>query len=144
MIRCGGDRWVSFTIKPHVCDGVLTFSGQAENGASVSYDANDTAPFGLYLNSELAPVPYFSAVDRAVDPIAGLLQPPPANSHYTDLDQTDIVATDARTDPDGFTVVADWPEWLPAPDKVALGVWGFHPGYGEGDNIRLIRVEECE
>ena len=136
------DRWVSLTTKPQVCDGVLRFSGQAENGASVSYQSTDTLPFVLYLRSELAPKSYFTGGD-VVEPIAGLLQPPSSNSYYPDLDPTDIVATSAQTGPDGFTVVADWPAWLPEPEKVALGVWGFRPGHGE-DGIRLIRVDDCE
>ena len=120
------DKWVAFSVKPNVCDGVLRFEGQAKNGASVSYRAGDTMPFVLYRKSALAPVPIpFSA--KTIDPIAGWLVPLGPGFSYTDLDPAEIVATTLRTDPSGFTLVGDWPPWLKPRDTV-LGVWGYLPG----------------
>lgn len=135
------DQWVSFSTKPHVCNGVLEFAGQARNGARVSYDANDTLPFVLYRKSDLSPS--FFGSSEPIDPIAGFLAPLTGGQYYTSLGPTDIVADTLVTASNGeFRVVADWPGRFSAPGDVALGVWGYRPNYGE-DNIRLITVEAC-
>ena len=136
------DKWVEFSEEPQVCDGVLTFEGTAKDGASVLYGANDSLPFVLYRRAELAPRPGFTV--RTIPPIAGFLEPPTGNEYYPSLDANDIVASTLRTSRNGeFRLVAEWPEWLPDPDKVALGVWGYRPNYGQ-DNIRLAEVEGCQ
>lgn len=136
------DRWVQFLQEPQVCNGVLTTTGQARNGASVSYEATDSLPFVLYSRAELAPQPGFG-IPSSVPPIAGFLEPLTGSEYYPSLDESDIVAEVLRTSQNGaFELEADWPEWLPDPRDVAFGVWGYRPEYGH-DNIRLINVSKC-
>ena len=107
----------------------------------VSYHANDTLPFVLYREAELTPRPGFTS--RTTPTIAGFLEPPTGNAYYPSLDADHIVASVLVTPRNGeFRLTAEWPRWLPAPDKVALGVWGYRPGYGQ-DNIRLVGIESC-
>lgn len=127
--------------KPQVCNGVLRFNGIAKDGASVLYGANDSLPFVLYREVELAPSPGFAV--RTVATIAGFVEPPAANEYYPSLDAGNIVASVLRTSGSGeFQLVAEWPDWLPDPGKVAVGVWGYRPDYGL-DNLRLAGVETC-
>ena len=136
------DKWVEFTENPQVCDGVLRFEGLAKDGASVSYGSNSSLPSVLYREAELAPRPGF--VVNSVPPIAGFLKPLTGREFYPSLEPDDIVASVLRTSRDGeFELVADWPNWLPDPDRVALGIWGYRPDYGQ-DNIRLADVESCD
>ena len=140
-IQIWNDKWVEFTEEPQVCNGILRFRGTAKDGASVSYGANDSLPFVLYREAELTPRPGFTV--HTVPPIAGFLEPPTGNAYYPSLDANDIVAYILRTSRSGeFQLVAEWPNWLPEPGKVALGVWGYRPAYGQ-DNIRLAGVEAC-
>lgn len=135
------DKWVEFTEAPQVCSGVLRFKGIVKDGASVLYGASESLPFVLYREAELAPRPGFTV--HTVPPIAGFLEPPAENEYYPSLDANDIVASVLHTSRSGeFRLVAQWPNWLPDPDKVALGVWGYRPNYGQ-DNIRLASVESC-
>ena len=135
------NKWVEFTEKPQVCNGVLRFEGIAKDGASVLYGANDSLPFVLYREVELATSPGYTA--GTVPPIAGFVEPPEAGEYYPSLDVGNIVASVLFTSGSGeFRLVAEWPDWLPDPSKVALGVWGYRPDYGQ-DNIRLASVETC-
>ena len=135
------DKWVEFTEKPQVCNGILRFEGIAKDGASVLYGANDSMTFVLYRKVELAPSPGFTV--RAVPAIAGFVEPPAANEYYPSLAADNIVASVLHTSDSGeFRLVSEWPDWLPDPGKVALGVWGYRPDYGQ-DNIRLTDVETC-
>ena len=131
-----GDEWINLTERPTVCNGVLRTKGRARNGAAVSYYANDTVPFVLYENRG------FLERGGVDSPIAGFYRPLPAGEHYIDLDQTDIIATLVRMNLGSFELVAEWPAWLPEPEKTTLGIWGFRPGHG-GDLIRQVKVEEC-
>ena len=136
------DRWVGFSEEPQVCNGVLTAKGQAKNGAAVSYLSTNSLPFVLYREADLAPRPGFG-ISPSVPPIAGFLKPLTGSEYYPLLSTGDIVADVLLTPRGGsFELVADWPEWLPDPEDVAFGVWGYRPGYGE-DNIRLITVSKC-
>ena len=135
------DKWVEFSEKPKVCNGVLRFKETAKYGAIVSYGANDSLPFVLYREAELAPRPGFTV--RTIPPIAGFLEPPTGNSYHPSLDANDIVASVLRTSRNGeFQLVAEWPNWLPDPGDVALGVRGYRPEYGQ-DNIRLAGAGAC-
>ena len=135
------DRYIEFERPPEECDGKLEFIGRTQNGAGVSADASGFMPFVLYRQSDLAPRPGFIA--ETVDPIAGFLAPLTENEYYPPLPRTEIVALVLNTEQGGrFELLADWPSWLPEPDKVVIGVWGYRPNYGF-DNLRLTAVEEC-
>ena len=137
-----GDKWVEFSKEPQVCQGSLELRGQAKNGAAVSSRITSTVPFVLYRRSDLAPRPGYSF--GTVDPIAAFLRPLTGGRFYPNLRRDDIVADALEVPPSGgFRLVANWPKWLPEPERVALGVWGFRPGQGQ-DNIRLIEVAECD
>ncbi len=126
----GGDEWVSFSMRPRVCDGVLEFRGQSRNGAVVLYGAGSAAPFQLYRGS-------------GIEPIAAFLEPPGAGEYYPRLGRTHIVADILSTSSIGaFYLEAEWPAWLPSPEAVTLGVWGYRPDSSEGI-LRVIGVERC-
>lgn len=136
-----GDKWVSFSLKPHVCGGVLEFRGMARNGARVSYSASHAVPFALYKKSALAPRPGIGW--GGVDPIAIFLRPLTGREYYPALSRDELVADVLVTPPSGeFRVVVGWPQWLQEPGDVALGVWGYRPDYGE-DALRLSNIEGC-
>ena len=140
------DKWVVFSVRPHVCDGVLEFKGMARNGASISSGGSDSGIFALYKKADLAPrlgiaIP---GEDEGVDPIAGFLPPLTGREYYPSLDEIDIVADVLSTSRSGgFHLVAEWPDWLPEPDDVVLGVWGYSPDLREDDALRLVHVDNC-
>lgn len=138
------DKWVAFTLKPQVCNGLLEFRGVARNGARVSYQGSaSAAPFALYKRSALAPRPGIGWA-QGVDPIAIFLKPLFGNEQYPPMNRSYMVARILTTPLDGeFRAVVFWADWLPDHGEVALGVWGYRPDYGE-DGLRLVNIEDCQ
>ncbi len=131
------DRWVEFSVEPHVCGRTLEFRGRARDGARVEYRAGAASPFSLYQESALG-VGFGN-----VAPLAGYIQPAPAGSEYPPLPREQIVADFLTTTSAEFRLKGGFPEWLGDPEDVVLGVWGTRPDYGL-DGLRLIEVQACQ
>ena len=134
------DRWIEFTVEPHVCGRTLEFRGRTVAGASVR--VGTYSPFTLY--EEAALRPQFGAWGTpSVDSIASYLKPAPAGSSYQGLSRDQIVADILTATPAEFRLKGSYPAWLPDPEDAVLGVWGYDPQGGLAA-LRLIEVQECQ
>ena len=136
------DRWVKFTVEPHVCGHTLEFRGHARDGARVGVQGGIVHALQPLLGTRPAAWLWWWRYNPPL-PLAGYIAPAPAGSEYPTLPRDQIVADTLSTTIGGFHLSGDFPSWLPDPEDAVLAVWGYRPDGGGPAALRLIEVQEC-